>query len=155
MMGPNILHVAIDVAIRQREAAQKSLALVERNRLFAKGQLDQLNNYATETEARWMAAAQVSANPELLRHHYQFMARLRSAIDLQQTVLHGVDLQADDARKFLLNQQIRLRSLEVMLEKTQAELKAKQARREQIQMDEFAALQHARKRMQFTHGDTL
>ncbi len=155
MSDLTIFQIAIDVAVRQRDSAQSSLALVARNRLFAQGQMDQLTNYASETESRWMASAQISANPELLKHHYQFMDRLRSAIDLQMSVLRGVDIQIGEAQKFLLSRQVRLRSLEVMLEKKQAAINAKRARRDQIQMDEFAALQHARKRMQYTHGETL
>jgi len=155
MRVSNIYHIAIDAATRKRDAAQMNLVQVERNRVFAQGQMDQLTNYAAETEARWMISAQISANPELLRHHYQFMDRLRKAIDLQQTVLQDVDNQIDDARRHLTGLEIRLRSLELMLEKNQTVLKSKQARREQIQMDEFAALQHARRRAQPIHGDTL
>ena len=155
MKGSSIFHIAIDAATQKRDAAQMNLVQVERNRVFAQGQMDQLTNYATETEARWLASAQISAYPELLRHHYQFMDRLRKAIDLQQTVLLDVGSQIDEARKHLMSLEIRLRSLELMLEKSQAVFKRKQARREQVQMDEFAALQHARKRVQPIHGDTL
>jgi len=155
MSVSNVFQIAIDVAIQQRDAAQNSLSLVERNRLFAQGQMDQLTNYSSETEARWMASAQISANPELLRHHYQFMARLRNAIDLQTSALQSFEVQIHDAQQFLLHKQIRLRSLEVMLERKQSEVRSKQARREQIQMDEFAALQYSRKRMQSLHGGAL
>lgn len=155
MRNAGIFHIAIDAATQQRDAAQMSLVQVDQSRVFAQGQMDQLTNYAAETEARWMASAQISASPELLRHHYQFMDRLRKAIDLQQTVLLDADSRVDDARKRLTVLEIRLRSLQRMLDKNQAVFNGKQARREQAQMDEFAALQHVRKGGQLIHGDTL
>ena len=154
MTAASIFHVAIDVATRQRDSAQKSLVQVQRSLAFATGQMDQLANYANETEGRWMLSAQVSAAPELLRHHYQFMDRLRQAIDLQHKVLRDLDAQVVEARKRLMTHEIRVRSLEVMLEKNLTKLKIKKARREQGHMDEFAAMQHARRRNQPIYGES-
>ena len=85
-----------------------------------------------------------SSTPELMRHHYQFMDRLHHAIGLQRAVLAKAALQVEAANQVLLQAEFRLAALKQVLATKKAEVSARKAKREQKQMDEFAALQFAR-----------
>jgi flagellar FliJ protein len=70
------LILAIDLAATQRDQALKQLQATHKAHGFAQGQMQQLQQYAHETDQRWMQSAQRSTTPELLHHQYQFMGRL-------------------------------------------------------------------------------
>lgn len=143
--------LAIEVASGRRDQAGKGLLHAQRAHLFAQDQMAQLQTYAAETEAKWATAAQVSTTPELMRHHYQFMERLHHAIGLQVGVLENASQKVEAARRVLLDAEFRLSGLKQVLKKKQADIALVQARREQKQMDEFAALAGGRsERAQFT-----
>ena len=136
--------LAIDVATRKRDQAGKQLVQAQRACQFAQSQLDQLESYAADSDARWTAAAQISTTPELLQHHYQFMRRLRDAIALQNGVMADLDRQFETARQLTLAAEFRLAGLRKVMSKKLADIAITTARREQKQMDEFAAMQFAR-----------
>ncbi|MBK9238281.1 MAG: flagellar export protein FliJ [Rhodoferax sp.] len=147
------VQLATDLAARRRDEAGLDLARVQRGQRFAQDQLEQLDAYAAETLARWSASAQVSATPELMRHHYQFMERLHHAIGLQRGVVAKAALEVEAANLVLLQAEFRLAALKQVLARKQAEAVARQAKREQKQMDEFAALQFARMVRSLNVGD--
>lgn len=145
--------LAIGVATRQRDLAGKQLVQAQRTCQFAQGQLDQLESYAADSESRWMASAQISMSPELLQHHYQFMDRLRHAIGLQYGVMGDLERQRDAVKKVALDAEFRLAGLQRVMHKIQADLAKVMAKREQKQMDEFAAMQFARVKSRPRHGE--
>ncbi|MHB8948844.1 MAG: flagellar export protein FliJ [Rhodoferax sp.] len=147
--------LAIELATRKRDAAAQGLMRVQSTCLFAQDQMSQLEVYAAETASRWTAAAQSGTTPELLRHHYQFLDRLQQAIGLQQGVLANENLKLEHAKQLVLEAEFRLVSLQQVLKKKQAALALIQARREQKQMDEFAALQTRRTTAGHFSGDQL
>jgi flagellar FliJ protein len=132
--------LAIEMATRKRDQASQDSMRVQNAHLFAQNQMVQLETYAAETETRWTAAAQISTSPELLRHHYQFMARLHHAIGLQQGALENESRKVAGAKRLVLEAEFRLASLKQVLKKKQADIGLIQSRREQKQMDEFAAM---------------
>lgn len=132
--------LAIDVATAKRDQAGKSLRRAQQTYLFAQSQMSQLSVYATETESRWIASAQTSTTPELMRHHYQFMDRLNHAIGLQQGVLEDASRKVEVEKQLVLMAEFRVTSLKLVLKKKQAAIAILQARREQKQMDEFATM---------------
>jgi flagellar FliJ protein len=131
--------LAIELATDKRDKASQSLMRAQRAHLFAQDQMQQLETYAHETESRWTAAAQASTTPELMRHHYQFMDRLHHAIGLQKVVTADTSERVEAEKRLVLEAEFRLVSLKQVLKKKQAGLALIQGRREQKQMDEFAA----------------
>ena len=89
-----------------------------------------------------------------MQHYYQFMERLQQAVGLQRHVVSGVEQEFAAAKKLLLGADIRLASLNQLLEKRQSGIERIQAGREQKQLDEFAALQHRRLRAGIEPLDT-
>lgn len=136
--------LAIELATGKRDQAGRVLAQLNRSHAFAQDQMTQLEVYAAETDAKWTASAQISATPELMRHHYQFMGRLYQAIELQKDVIQNSNLKLSVAKQQLLEADFRLASLKLVLAKKKADLSQLQSRREQKQMDEFAAMQTSR-----------
>ena len=138
------LALAIEVATRARDEADQAWQQARRSVQFARSQLDQLEAYAADTEARWATASAVSLSAELMSHHQHFMQRLRHATGLQSGVINDLERQAEAARQRRVQQELRLRAFQQLLDKKLAARAQLEARREQKQMDELAALQFAR-----------
>ena len=133
------LAVAVDVANLKRDAASRAVGQAQQKYIAAHDQLTQLESYATETETRWMAQAQSYAVPELMRHHYQFMERLAQAIQMQLGILADNARWVEAAKKQLTEAEIRLATLKQVSRNKQLDADRLQNRREQKQIDEFAA----------------
>lgn len=142
MSNLNALMVAVEVASRKRDEARKVLQDTQAAQQAARDQLDQLEGYARETEARWGTKADTVRQPEMMYHHYQFMNRLGHAASLQGNVVGEHANRVDGARQALLDAELRLASLRKVLEKRRQELTLQQMRRDQKQTDERAALQY-------------
>jgi flagellar FliJ protein len=154
MSAVKSLLLAMELATRRRDQAGVAVVRAEQARLHALDQLEQLESYSTETESKWIAAAQVGSSPELMRHHYQFMDRLGHAIGLQKTAEENSLRKLASEKKTLLEAEVRLMSLQQVLKVRQADIARASAKREQKQMDEFAALQYARARAERHNGST-
>jgi len=141
----NSLQLAIDLAMLKRDHAMTELMKHRQTCAFAQDQMDQLQQYATETEMRWTQGAQRSTTPELLHHHYQFMGRLQHAVDLQHGVLTGYLGTLKSAEHVLLQAEFRLSALKKLLVNKLDEVALQHLRRDQKQMDEFAAMQTLRR----------
>lgn len=148
------LLLAIDLAVAKRDHALAELNRRLQAHSFAQSQLDQLRQYADETELRWTHAAQKSTTPELLHHHYQFMGRLQQAVEMQHGMLSSSLGQLTSAQQAMLQAEFRLAGLKQVLSKRQQEQAKLQQRRDQKQMDEFAAMQslrQARQKLESNH----
>lgn len=144
MSGVKSVLLAIQVATLRRDQAAAVLLHLQQSQAFAQEQMSQLQTYADETEARWAKAAQISVTPEMMRHHYQFMDRLHQAVVLQESVLGQWGSKCERARAHWLETEFRVTSLKQVLKNKEAELAVVQGRREQKEMDEFAAMQTRR-----------
>nr|WP_315190817.1 flagellar export protein FliJ [uncultured Albidiferax sp.] len=133
------LALAVEVAIRKRDAAHRALGQAQQKYIAAHDQLTQLETYASETETRWMTQAQTCALPELMQHHYQFMDRLAQAIQMQLGILADNARWVEAAKKQLADTEIRVATLQQVCRNKQLEADRLQNRREQKQIDEFAA----------------
>jgi flagellar FliJ protein len=138
------LVLAIDLAATQRDQALKQLQATQRAHGFAQGQMQQLQQYAQETDQRWIQSAQRSTTPELLHHQYQFMGRLSQAIALQQDALANSARRVEAAQQAVVQAELRLAAFKQVLKQRELAHGTLMQRREQKQMDEFAAQQTQR-----------
>lgn len=138
------LELAIDQATRQRDDEARKHAQAQRTLQYAHGQLSQLQNYAGDTDARWMGGHAVNLSAELIKHHYQFMDRLHGAIAQQQGVIANLERQLALAHQGLLKAEYRLAGIKQVLKTRRAAQQVELQRREQRVTDEFAAMRHAR-----------
>ncbi|NMM78336.1 flagellar export protein FliJ [Acidovorax sp. SRB_24] len=141
MSSLNALTVAVELATRQRDDALRALQGAQGAHQAALDQMAQLQGYADETQNRWGLRANAQVVPEVMYHHYQFMDRLGHAMGLQTTVVGDHEVRTRTAHQALLAAELRLASLKKLTEKRRAEWEQLQARRDQKQTDERAALQ--------------
>lgn len=141
MSSLNALMIAIEMATRKRDEARQ--ALRERQRAYdaAHSQMQQLESYAAEMQQRWGAVEGAEMKPEVMFHHRQFMERLQHAIQLQNKVMADQSLRLEAAQKALMAAELRLSSLNKVVETRRRDMALAQMRREQKQTDERAALQ--------------
>ena len=142
MSALSALSVAVELAERKRDEARRVLQDARRSQQAAYEQMDQLKGYAQETQNRWGMRANTNVQPEVMYHHYQFMERLHHAMTLQTTVIASHDDRITAAQQALLATELRLSSLKKLTEKRRKEFEVLQARRDQKQTDERAALQY-------------
>lgn len=142
MSSLQTLLLAVDLAVRKRDAAIQDLGQSEQAMVAAQGQMEQLEGYAKETETRWTVHGQISTTPELMRHHYQFMDRLSHAMALQQHVLRDRAARVEASKAGVVQAEIRLASLKKVCERKREAMAREQGRREQREIDEMAATQH-------------
>jgi len=135
------LHVAAAQARRQRDAAQRSVQLQQRIHSNVHAQLAQLQQYAQTTCQRWGLSARHTAQPEILHHYNQFMARLEHATGLQTQVVQQHEQRLAHAAHSLQQAQLRLAALQRVIGQRQLEAARQTQRREQRASDERAALQ--------------
>lgn len=143
MSNLSALQTAVSLATRERDAAAQRLAQARQGWLAAQMQLDQLDSYAQETQARWKVQA-ARCTPEIMVHHYQFMERLTHAIGLQTaTVAQQASMVALLADRLRVAE-MRRESLLQVYARREGEQRRALDRREQKASDEQAALQYRR-----------
>ncbi len=147
------LMLAIEAAQRAREHATADLLRVMQATRSAQSQMDQLEHYALETEAKWGTASLRVSSAELMRHHYQFLNRLQHAIGLQRLTLGQLADQTVAAQSALLQIDLRLASLQKIDARQRAAQAAAANRQEQRQMDELASLQFSKHSKYSIAGD--
>ena len=142
MPEANALSVAVEMALRQRDDARRSLQDARSASQAAQAQLDQLEGYARETQNRWGMRPNAAVQPEVMYHHYQFMNRLGHAASIQAGVVGDQAGRVESAQRALLEAELRLTSLRKVVDKRRHDLELQQMRRDQKQTDERAALQY-------------
>lgn len=145
MSSLNALNIAIEAAERKRDAAR--IALQERQSALqaANAQMEQLQTYAQEMQARWGAQQGLAVQPEVMHHQYQFMDRLQHAIGLQTRVVSEMEIRQETARQALLAAELRVNSLQKVVQARKRDIALAQMRREQKETDERAAIQFFRR----------
>jgi flagellar FliJ protein len=149
------LALAIEQATQQRDTQARQHAQAQKTLQFAQGQLQQLQSYASDTDARWTGGQAFQLSVELIRHHYQFMDRLQHAASQQQGVIAKLERQLAGAHQLLLQAEYRLAGFKQVLKGRRAEQQVLQQRREQRATDEFAAMSHFRARARQTLEEQL
>lgn len=141
MSALHALNVAIDLATTKRDEARQ--ALIDRQKAYqaAQAQMQQLQAYEQELQQRWGASEGGSFNPEVMYHYRQFTERLRHAIGLQTKVIRDQSIRLEAAQKALMAAELRLSSLQKVVQARIRSIELAQMRREQKQTDERAALQ--------------
>lgn len=147
------LLLAIAQAERRRDDVLRTLAQSHQRVQSAVDQLDQLRNYAGDTDNRWVSTGSVGLSAELVKHHYQFSGRLQHAIGMQDGVIANLQRQTENVKLQLQKAESRLAGLNNVLQKRRADAQRQAQRREQAAMDEMAAQLFARTRAQNLQGE--
>lgn len=145
MTSLNALMVAIEAAVRKRDAARQTVQARQEALQAAQAQLDQLQGYDREMQGRWGAHETQLVQPEVMFHQYQFMDRLQHAIGLQTKVVQDLSIRLEAAQQALLAAELRVSSLNKVVEVRKRDMALAQMRREQKETDDRAAIQFFRR----------
>jgi len=101
-------------------------------------QADGLVAYRTEYCRKWSAQFQQAATIEILRSYQGFLSRLDQAIAQQQSVLEHAHRMVEAHRQRLVEREIRVATVERLIQRREAMLAKVADRRDQKNLDELA-----------------
>jgi flagellar FliJ protein len=134
-----MLFTLLDRERKRRDEARAVLQGALRHAEAQAQQADGLAGYRVEYCAKWSTNFQKPASMEILRSYHGFLARLDQAITQQQQVVAHAKRQAELARLRLVDQEIRVATVERLIQRRQTLLARLAERREQKNLDEMAA----------------
>jgi flagellar protein FliJ len=121
-----------DEALAHRQRMQEALDA-------ARAQSQQLADYRREYEQRWAERFTQPGQMDLLRCYHGFVTRLTQAIEHQARVATQAGHQLERAQEALQQQELRVASVQKLIERRVTEIQHKGARHEQSQLDEMAS----------------
>jgi flagellar FliJ protein len=101
-------------------------------------QADGLTGYRSEYCQKWSAQFQQAASIEILRSYQGFLSRLDQAISQQQSVLEHAHRMVEAQRQRLVEREIRVKTVQRLIERREAMLAKVADRRDQKNLDELA-----------------
>jgi flagellar FliJ protein len=101
-------------------------------------QADGLTGYRSEYCRKWSAQFQQAASIEILRSYQGFLSRLDQAIVQQQSVLEHAHRMVEAQRQRLIEREIRVKTVQRLIERREAVLAKVADRRDQKNLDELA-----------------
>jgi flagellar FliJ protein len=122
----------------RRDDAREVLRTALGNEEAQRAQLEGLINYRAEYCARWTAQFAQRATMDILRCYQAFTGRLDQAISQQQGVVRSAQSGVENARQRLVEREIRVATVERLIERRRAVLARAQMRRDQRNLDELA-----------------
>ena len=101
-------------------------------------QADGLTGYRSEYCRKWSAQFQQAATIEILRSYQGFLSRLDQAIEQQQSVIEHAHRMVEAQRQRLIEREIRVKTVQRLIERREAVLAKVADRRDQKNLDELA-----------------
>lgn len=101
-------------------------------------QADGLTGYRAEYCQKWSAQFRQAAQMEILRSYHGFLSRLDQAISQQQSVVEHAKRMAEAQRQRLVEREIRVATVERLIQRREALLAKAADRRDQKNLDELA-----------------
>jgi flagellar protein FliJ len=101
-------------------------------------QADGLTGYRSEYCRKWSAQFREAAQMEILRSYHGFLARLDQAIGQQQSVVEHAHRMVEAQRARLVEREIRVATVERLIQRREALLAKIDDRRDQKNLDELA-----------------
>jgi flagellar FliJ protein len=101
-------------------------------------QADGLGGYRVEYCRKWSAQFQQAATIEILRSYHGFLSRLDQAIVQQQSVVEHAQRMVAAHRQRLVEREVRVATVERLIQRREATLAKAADRRDQKNLDELA-----------------
>lgn len=133
------LMALLDHAERERDDALAHRQRMQESLDAAQAQSQQLADYRREYEQRWAERFTQPGQMDLLRCYHGFVTRLTQAMEHQARVARQAEHQLERAQEALQQQELRVASVQKLLERRVTEIQRKGARHEQSQLDEMAS----------------
>lgn len=124
---------------RERDEALAAQARTEKQYQAAVAQSEQLRAYRKEYEQRWAAHFKQNCSIEVMHCYQAFTERLAQAVSHQQRAEEHMAQQRESARALVMSYEMRVASVQKLIERRLNEVRLLADRREQKLTDEFAA----------------
>jgi flagellar FliJ protein len=139
MANPSALHTLIDLAAKDRDEAAKRLGVAIRAAEETEKKLNLLLGYRDEYAARFQSSQMTGITAMEYRNFQMFIEKLDTAIAGQQTVVQSARNRVDNERKGWQECEKKRMSYETLATRAASARQQKENKREQKQMDEYAA----------------
>lgn len=134
----HILGTLLERERKRRDQALQECRELERQAQAAQGQVQTLQSYRVEYQQRWSGQFRQAAPIEILRCYHGFVARLDHAINAQQGAAQQAETRWQAGRERLRQRELKLATVQRLIERRQHLLRQAADRREQKQSDEAA-----------------
>jgi flagellar protein FliJ len=139
MTPPGSLSTLLERAEAERDAVLAALQRADDLRRRHQAQLQQIESYRAQHHQRWSAQfGRTHGGTEIVQCYRDFTQRLDEALQQQQAQVGAAEAQCLRLREQLVAAELRVASVGKLIQRRQAELLHKMARREQRQSDEAA-----------------
>ena len=133
-----LLKTLLEREQKRRDEQMANVRTAVANAQAQQQQADGLGTYRTEYCRKWSAQFQQAASIEILRSYQGFLSRLDQAITQQQSVLEHAHRMVEAHRQRLVEREIRVATVERLIERREAMLAKVADRRDQKNLDELA-----------------
>ena len=133
-----LLRVLLEREQKRRDEQMAAVRNAVANAEAQQQQHDGLTGYRGEYCRKWSAQFQQAASMEILRSYQGFLSRLDQAISQQQSVLEHAQRMVEAHRQRLVEREIRVKTVERLIERREAMLAKVADRRDQKNLDELA-----------------
>ena len=133
-----LLRTLLDREHKRRDEQMAQVRAAVANAQAQQQQADGLDGYRDEYCAKWSAQFRQAANMEILRSYHGFLSRLDQAIAQQQSVVEHAHRMVEAHRQRLVEREIRVATVERLIQRREAMLAKVADRRDQKNLDELA-----------------
>jgi flagellar protein FliJ len=133
-----LLKTLLEREQKRRDEQMANVRTAVANAQAQQQQADGLGSYRTEYCRKWSAQFQQAATIEILRSYQGFLSRLDQAITQQQSVLEHAHRMVEAHRQRLVEREIRVATVERLIQRREAMLAKVADRRDQKNLDELA-----------------
>ncbi len=144
MTAIQTLNKVVELAEKRRDEALGVLGQMQRELQVAQDQMEQLQSYAQEAEARWTARSSTGVDTALLMHHREFMHKIHHALEFQRGVLSDRTSLIERARDQVHAAERDVAGLRKFADRKQQAIVHKAQRLDQKNTDEMALSIHLR-----------
>ncbi|HYP34093.1 MAG TPA: flagellar export protein FliJ [Burkholderiaceae bacterium] len=133
-----LLRTLLEREQKRRDEQMAQVRAAVANAQAQQQQADGLGGYRGEYCAKWSAQFRQAANMEILRSYHGFLSRLDQAITQQQSVVEHAQRMVEAHRQRLVEREIRVATVERLIQRREAMLAKVADRRDQKNLDELA-----------------
>ena len=133
-----LLRTLLEREQKRRDEQMAQVRAAVANAQAQQQQADGLDGYRGEYCAKWSAQFRQAANMEILRSYHGFLSRLDQAITQQQSVVEHAQRMVEAHRQRLVEREIRVATVERLIQRREAMLAKVADRRDQKNLDELA-----------------
>jgi len=133
-----LLRTLLEREQKRRDEQMAAVRAAAANAEVQRQQADGLSTYRSEYCQKWSAQFRQAAQMEILRSYHGFLARLDQAISQQQSVLEHAGRMVEVQRQRLVEREIRVATVERLIQRRETLLAKIADRRDQKNLDEMA-----------------